>query len=168
MKVTRSPYSLRISGNSVWCMREQNGHSRSSKFTNTTLDAFAPRVGRPLTSILLIVSAKRILVQVKIVSRFREERSLETRNVRSCFLSPLSTVTVTEVVVGKSGLGEALLRSLGHPQASCSRNAPGARFSWLNRVKQTGQRSPNKPPAKEKKNVELESPKTASALQIES
>src|SRR5277367_2434102 len=106
MKVTRSPYSFRISGKRVWCMREQKGHSKSSKLTTTTFDDFAPRVGRPLTSILLIVSAKGSLLRSNFVRRIREERSLETRKVRFCFLSPFSMVTISESKLGNSVLGD--------------------------------------------------------------
>src|ERR1039458_4975029 len=39
MKVTRSPYSLKISGDRVWCIRGQKGDSKSAKLLDTHLAA---------------------------------------------------------------------------------------------------------------------------------
>src|ERR1700675_2760332 len=95
MNVTRSPYSLKIVGNSVWCIREQNGHSKSSKLTTTTLADLAPREGRPVTSILLITSANGSLFRSNRVTRSMVPRSLDTRNLYS-FDLPSSPPMVTE------------------------------------------------------------------------
>ncbi len=84
-------------------MREQKGHSKSSKFTTTTFADLAPRVGRPETSILLISSAKGSLVKSNLVSRIMLVRSFDSRNFSSfCLPSPLSTFTETLSYPGMS------------------------------------------------------------------
>src|ERR1700686_1928726 len=106
MNVTRSPYRLKIAGNSVWCIREQNGHSKSSKLTTTTLADLAPREGRPVTSILLITSAKGSLLRSNRVTRNILLRSLDTRNLYSFDLpSSPPMVTATASYPATSVLG---------------------------------------------------------------